>query len=69
MLNKCWKSQNPLSQESKRGTELEEHALSGFCHKVMHRKYSINTKAAWILVRNSDFVEIEQMINNIFISC
>ena len=68
MLKKCWKSQNPLSQESKRSTELEEHALSGFCHNVMHTKYSINNKTAWFLVRNSDFVEIEQMINNIFIS-
>ena len=66
MLKKCWKSQNPLSQESKRGTELEEHA---FFHKVMDTKYSISHKAAWFLVRNSGFVEIEQMINNIFISC
>ena len=53
-------------QEWKRGTELEEQALSGLCHKIRPKKYSINKKPAWFLVRNSDLVEIEQMINYIF---
>ena len=52
----------------KRGTELEDQALSGLCHKIMHAKYSINMKAGVFLVRNSDPVEIEQMINT-FMSC
>ena len=47
MLKKLWKSQNPLSLELKRGTELEEHALSGLYHKMMHTKYSINKKSTW----------------------
>ena len=32
----------------------------------MHIKYSINKKAAWPLVSNSDPAEIEQIINYIF---
>ena len=40
VLKKIWKSQNPLSEEFIRGTELDEHALSGLCHKIMHTKYS-----------------------------
>ena len=42
MLKKLRESQNPLSQELKRGAQLEEHALSGLYHKIMHTKYSIN---------------------------
>ena len=68
VLKKLWKNQNPLSQELKRGTELEDQALSGLCHKIMHTRYSINMKAGWFLGRNSDSVEIEQMINT-FMSC
>ena len=49
----------------KQGTELEDQAL---CHKIMHAKYLINMKAGWFLVRNSDPVETEQMINT-FMSC
>ena len=52
----------------KRGTELEDQALSGLCHKIMQAKYSINMKAGVFLVRNSDPVEIEKMINT-FMSC
>ena len=68
VLKKLWKNQNSLPQELKRGTELEEQALSGLCDKIMHTKYSINKKAAWCLVRNSDPVETEQIINYIFMS-
>ena len=39
------KSQNPLSQIVKQVAELEEHALSGWYHKVIHTKYSVN---AWL---------------------
>ena len=63
------KNQDSLSQELKQGTELEEQALSGLCYKIIHTKYSINKKAAWRSVRNSDPVEIEQIINYIFKSC
>ena len=52
----------------KRGTELEDQALSGLCHKIMHAKHSINMKAGVFLVRNSDPAEIEQMINTLM-SC
>ena len=65
VLKKLRKNQNPLSQEVKRGTELEDQALSGLCHKIMHAKYSINMKAGVFLVRNSDPAEIEQMINTL----
>ena len=34
----------------------------------MRAKYSINKKVAWRLVRNGDPVEIEQIINYIFMS-
>ena len=44
VLKKLRKNQNPLSQEVKQGTELEDQAL---CHKIMHAKYSINMKAGW----------------------
>ena len=40
VLTKFRKRQNPLSQELKRGAQLEEHALSGLYHKIMHTKYS-----------------------------
>ena len=69
VLKKLWKNKIPLSQELKGGTtELEDQALGGLCNKIMHTKYSINMKAGWFLVRNSDPVEIEQMINT-FMSC
>lgn len=42
---KFWKIQNSLFQILKRGADLEEHALSGLHHKIMHTKWSINKKA------------------------
>ena len=63
------KSQNPLFQVVKRVAELQEHALSGSCHKVICTKYSVNKKDAWFLLKSGDFVLIEEIINEDLFLC
>ena len=62
-------SQNLLFQVVKRVAELEEYAVSGLYHNIIHTKYSVNKKDGWSLVTSGDFVLIEEILNEDLFSC
>ena len=63
----CSEKSKPLFQVVKRVAELEEYAVSGLYHNIIHTKYSVNKKDGWSLVTSGDFVLIEEILNEDFI--